>query len=143
MKNKCDVEKIPSITKIIAKVFEARPEVSAVYLFGSVIMGMERKGSDLDIAVHLDDNLSVEQMGQHRFELIDVLEQAVSCEIDLVVLNTASLEIISQVLRYGRLVYTENIDQASSYKLRKQKEYFDFKYYMDRDIQEMHDFFTC
>jgi len=143
MKNKPDVEKISSMTTIIAKVFDTRPEVSAAYLFGSVVMGMERKGSDLDIAVQLDDNLLVEQMGQYRFQLIDVLEQAIRCEIDLVLLNTASLKIISQVLRYGKLVYAENIDQARSYKLRKQKEYFDFKYYMDRDIQEMRAFFTC
>jgi len=131
------------MTKIIAKKLQTRPEVSAAYLFGSVIMGMERKGSDLDIAVHLDDNLSTEQMGQYRFELMDLLERAIGREIDLVVLNTASLKIISQVLKYGRLVYTANIDQAKSYKLRKQKEYFDFKYYMDRDIQEMRVFFAC
>ena len=141
MKNKPDVEKVSRVTKNIAKVFEIRPEVSAVYLFGSVVMGMERKGSDLDIAVHLDDSLSMEQMGQYRFELIDILEQAVGSEVDLVVLNTASLKIISQVLRYGRLVYSESIDQARSYKLRKQREYFDFMYYLDRDIQEMHTFF--
>ena len=131
------------MTKIITKILEARPEVSAAYLFGSVVMGMERKGSDLDIAVHLNDNLSAEQMGQYRFELMDLMERAIGCEIDLLVLNTASLKIISQVLKYGRLIYTKNIDQARSYKLRKQKEYFDFKYYMDRDIQEMRVFFGC
>ena len=141
MKNKPDVEKVSRVTKNIAKVFEIRPEVSAAYLFGSVVMGMERKRSDLDIAVHLDDSLSMEQMGQYRFELIDILEQAVGSEVDLVVLNTASLKIISQVLRYGRLVYSESIDQARSYKLRKQREYFDFMYYLDRDIQEMRTFF--
>ena len=126
---------------IIAKVFENRPDVEFAYLFGSVAMGTERMESDMDIAVYLNDQLFEEQMGQYRLELIDLLEETTGRKIDLVILNTASLKLIHQVLMYGKIIYVENEEKEKAFAWKKRKEYLDFKYYIDRDLQEMRTFY--
>ncbi len=127
--------------EIIAKALENQPDVESAYLFGSAVMGVERTGSDLDIAVHLDDELSAEGMGERRLELMALLEQGSGRDIDLVILNTASLKLIHQVLAYGKRIYVKDLDKESDFILRKRKQYFDFKYYIDQDIQEMRTFY--
>ena len=126
---------------IIAKVFENRTDVEFAYLFGSVAMGTERMESDMDIAVYLNDQLFEEQMGQYRLELIDLLEETTGRKIDLVILNTASLKLVHQVLMYGKIIYVENEEKEKAFAWKKRKEYLDFKYYIDRDLQEMRTFY--
>ena len=97
--------------------------------------------SDMDIAVYLNDQLFEEQMGQYRLELIDLLEETTGRKIDLVILNTASLKLIHQVLMYGKIIYVENEEKEKAFAWKKRKEYLDFKYYIDRDLQEMRTFY--
>ena len=131
-----------SALKIISSLLEKQSEVESAYLFGSVAVGTERKESDMDIAVRLDDRLTAEEMGRSRFDLVDLMEYAVGRKIDLVILNTASLKLIHQVLTYGKRFYANNMEKERAFEVRKRQEYFDFKYYIDRDIQEMCAFYA-
>jgi hypothetical protein len=53
------------------------------------------------------------------------------------VLNNASLKLIHQIVGKGRLLFAQNREEEMNYILKKQKEYFDFKYYIKKDIREM------
>ena len=53
----------------------------------------------------------------------------------------ASLKMIRQILVNGELVFARDLEEELDYRLRKQKEFFDFKYYLDRDIQDTREFF--
>lgn len=115
----------------------------SVYLFGSTVAGIDREGSDVDIAVHLDENLPAEKIIELRFQLIDLFESYFKRPVDVVVLNSASLKLIPQVIKYGMLIYAREPERTREYTLRKRKEYFDFKYYIDKDINQMRTFFGC
>jgi len=119
------------------------PSVLSAYLFGSAATGIERKGSDVDIAVRLDENLSVSQIISLRFHLMDVFENYFNRSADIVILNSASLKLIHQVLKRGKLIYAREPDSENVFAIQKQKEYFDFKYYIDKDIDQMRTFFGC
>ena len=119
------------------------PSVLSAYLFGSAATGIERKDSDVDIAVRLDENLSSSQIITLRFQLMDVFENYFNRNVDIVILNSASLKLIHQVLKRGKLIYAREPDSENMFAIQKQKEYFDFQYYIDKDIDQMRTFFGC
>ncbi|MFH1491704.1 MAG: nucleotidyltransferase domain-containing protein [Pseudomonadota bacterium] len=119
------------------------PSVLAAYLFGSTAAGIEREGSDVDIAVYLDEKLNSSRMMEVRFHLLDIFGSLYDREVDVVVLNRASLKMIHQVLYHGELIYDRDPERTLAFALQRQKEYFDFKYYIDKDIQQMRTFFGC
>ncbi len=51
-----------------------------------------------------------------------------SRKVDVVILNSASLRLVHQVLRTGQIIFATNPDREMDYAMKKQKEYFDFKY---------------
>lgn len=61
--------------------------------------------------------------------------------MDIVVLNTASLKMIHQVIINGRLLFSRDREKEKDYAVQKRKEYFDFRYYINKDIQEMRSYF--
>ncbi len=78
------------------KYFEGRADVVFAYLFGSHATGKQTRLSDLDIAVYLAENDS----GQKTLEILGDLNDIFKTdEIDLVVLNKASLALQFNVLK--------------------------------------------
>ena len=117
--------------------------VLSVYLFGSMVAGLDREGSDVDIAVHLDEGIPAETAGDIRFQLLELFEGYFGRSVDVVILNRASLKLIHQVLKHGVLLFARAPERTRAFSIRKRKEYFDFKYYIDKDIQAMRSFFGC
>ena len=54
-----------------------------------------------------------------------------------------NLKMIHQVLHHGELIYDRDPERTLIFAIQRQKEYFDFKYYIDKDIQQMRTFFGC
>jgi predicted nucleotidyltransferase len=117
------------------------PTVLSTYLFGSIATGFDGADSDVDIAVLLDDNVPSEKVIELRFQLMDLFEDYFGRAVDVVILNNASLKLIHQVLKYGMLLYTREPEKARDFAIQKRKEYFDFKYYIDKDINAMRSFY--
>ena len=80
-------------------------------------MGNERDGSDVDIAVRLDEKLSTEQSYEIRFELMDMFENYFNRKVDVVVLNSASLKLIHQVLSGGEMIYAKEMENERDFVL--------------------------
>lgn len=73
----------------------------AVYLFGSVVSGRNRPGSDVDIAL-----LYRVPVGQlPLFELKNQIAEALSQDVDLIDLSQASTVLRKEVLRTGKLIF--------------------------------------
>ena len=132
-----------SLHKTLSASLKQVPSVLSAYLFGSTAAGIERKGSDVDIAVYLDGKLTPSRMMDLRFLLMDIFGSLYDREVDVLLLNSASLKMIHQVLHHGELIYDRDPERTLAFALQKQKEYFDFKYYIDKDIQQMRTFFGC
>ena len=56
-----------SLKKDLIASLRQSPSVLAAYLFGSTAIGIEREGSDVDIAVYLDEKLTPSQIMELRF----------------------------------------------------------------------------
>lgn len=113
----------------------------SAYLFGSTALGISNSDSDIDIAIRIDQNLASDSYLELRIQLTDDLEKHLGCKVDIVVLNTASLKMIHQVIVNGRLLFSRDREKEHDYIVQKRKEYFDFRYYINKDIQEMRSYF--
>jgi len=121
--------------------FSRYPHILSAYLFGSTALGTSNSDSDIDIAIRIDQSLASDSYLEFRIQLTDDLEKHLGCKVDIVVLNNASLKMIHQVIVNGRLLFSRDREKEQDYIVQKRKEYFDFKYYIDKDIQEMRSYF--
>ncbi len=119
------------------------PEILSAYLFGSAAQGLDREGSDADVAVRIAEDVSTDRRLQLILDLTGRLEDALDRPADVVIINTASLALIHQVIKTGILLYAADAQDETAFMLQKQKEYFDFKYYLDKDRKALRAYFGC
>jgi hypothetical protein len=104
-------------------IFQKYPSILAVYLFGSYAVGRENKFSDLDLGV-LFENAQDKRI---KLELLAELSAKDFCNVDLVVLNHASLLVRFEAVKYNHIIY-KRADFVSSYYFSKTiREFFDFQ----------------
>lgn len=125
----------------LSYLFSRYSHVLSAYLFGSTALGISNSDSDIDIAIRIDQSLASDSYLEIRIQLTDNLEKHLGCKVDIVVLNTASLKMIHQVIINGRLLFSRDREKEQDYMVQKRKEYFDFRYYINKDIQEMRSYF--
>jgi predicted nucleotidyltransferase len=98
--------------------------VLVAYLFGSVSRGTPGPRSDVDIAVLLETAPPPTLEGLPD-GLCRELERCVEAEVDLVVLNTASADLVHRVLRDGILLLDRDPSRRIRFEVQKRNEYFD------------------
>jgi len=74
------------------------PQVLLAVLFGSFALGRQRPGSDIDIAVAADRQLTAAEM----IALVEALAEHTGRAIDLVDLQVVAEPLLGQILRHGR-----------------------------------------
>ena len=95
----------------------------------------------MDIAIRLMPDSTAQLSFDLKLNLMDELERHFTRPVDIVILNNASLKMIRQVLSRGELLYTRDEGAERLYAIQKQKAYFDFKYYIEKDREELKSFF--
>lgn len=91
--------------------FRRHPEVLAVYAFGSVVKGKDRRSreldlsSDLDLGVLLSFSVPLGKRWDWWNRLYGELSSRVKREVDVVILNGAPLGIVHEILRTGKRIY--------------------------------------
>jgi len=90
----------------LARRLGAANDVGFAYLFGSFAKGRPRGGSDVDLAVWLDEEIHGDRAARfrRRLALEAELEPALGRRVQVIVLNDASLGLAHNVLAHGRLV---------------------------------------
>ena len=131
------------LKKDLPQVMQRHPAILSAYVFGSVAMGFEHRRSDVDIAVRVDAHLKPDAIFNLRLQLTDELEDILGCPVDVIVLDTASLKMIHQVMKTGRMVYVTDPKRETAFQLQKQKEYFDFRYFIEDDRKALKTFYGC
>ena len=116
-------------TELIARVrgllAERQAGIVCAYLFGSLARGEDRAGSDLDLAVlfaaepppTLEEGLGLRLAG--------VVEHAIGRPVDLVVLNTAPVDLVHRVLRDGILLLDADPSARIRFEVAARNAYFD------------------
>jgi len=109
-----------AVPKIRARL-RRHPEVAAAYAFGSMVRRTDRPpqswragpmqewdwdlASDLDLAILFDSGFPKSKHWDRQWKLYSELGSVVKRELDLVVLNDASLGLAHQILRTGKRIY--------------------------------------
>jgi len=100
----------------IAGYFEKKEEVIAIYLFGSYAEGKERDSSDIDIGILLDED-SLDFSKERRKAYIVGLGRSTRKNIDPVILNSASEELLRQVFLKGKCIVVRDPKKLAQFKM--------------------------
>ena len=115
---------------LLTRRLAALPEVRLAYLHGSRVKGSPRPGSDLDIAILVDDRLAAGPGEINR--TIRRLAGRLSGEIpgealDIVLLNTSPALLRHRVLRDGLLLHARSETERVRFALRAIRDYQDME----------------
>jgi uncharacterized protein YutE (UPF0331/DUF86 family)/predicted nucleotidyltransferase len=103
--------------------------VNAAYLAGS-LSSRTTFGhlSDVDIAILLMDQIKSDQFLDYQLYFFSELAKRLESDnIDVMILNQASLLLKLQVVKYGQILYSRNEKQRVSFETKAVMDYLDFK----------------
>jgi predicted nucleotidyltransferase len=109
-----------NLTIRIKNFFKDKPEVIAVYIFGSQATDKTGGSSDVDIGILLDTS--------ERVELANILRK----EIHPVILNSAGEELMRQIFLKGKCILVRDPEKLSLFKMIMFARIADFGYYRDQ-----------
>lgn len=97
-----------------------------VYVFGSEVKGRTNKYSDIDIAVLFDNKVKEKEYTDRQIAIITNLSEILKKEIDVVVLNRASLFLKYHILKEGVKIYERPDRNEHNFEAKAVIDYFDF-----------------
>ncbi|MEW5758196.1 MAG: nucleotidyltransferase domain-containing protein [Candidatus Omnitrophota bacterium] len=106
--------------------FSAQRKIKFAYLFGSAASNKTNKFSDIDIAVFLNENISIQEYSDRKLSIMNDLSKIFDKNIDIVILNNANSFLKYQVLKNGVEVYESYKGANRNFKVYAVLEYFDF-----------------
>jgi predicted nucleotidyltransferase len=121
----------PDKINIITSYFQSRPEVVAVYLFGSHAKGKNRRGSDIDLAILLRHDYLCEEDNLY-IKYIQALTMLTREDFHLVFMNKAGEGILFQIFKYGKCIVNNIPELLSRFKMTRYSMISDFTYYKER-----------
>lgn len=92
---------------LIRTYFLKKPEVIAVYLYGSQVADKQRLDSDVDIGILLRQ-MDLKKEDELRKQVIVELSRILKKDIHPVIMNTAGEELLRQIFSKGRCVQTND-----------------------------------
>jgi predicted nucleotidyltransferase len=104
----------------------------AAYLFGSFGRGTAGPGSDVDVAVLYSEG-PPSTLESPALALEGDVERLLGRRSQIVVLNSAPVDLVHRVLRDGRLVFEGDRSARIAFEVRSRNDYFDLLPYLRRD----------
>jgi predicted nucleotidyltransferase len=108
----------------LAFFFRSERKVSVAYLFGSHAKKTHTSKSDVDIAILLFE--VPEKLLEYYLYLLDKLSEILENDVDLIILNTSSPLLKYQVIKHGKIIYSQNEEARITFEAKAQREYLDF-----------------
>jgi len=113
------------LEKEIISVCENHREIIAAYVFGSRAMGKYKRGSDVDIALLLNDS----EAGDFQYLEFKVkLERALNINVDLIILNNAGEILKHQIRKYSKIIFDRNPKMRKQWEVLSRKVFQEFLY---------------
>jgi hypothetical protein len=120
------------IEKVLGRLLETSGEdLAAAYLFGSVARQTDRSSSDVDVAV-LFREAPAPKYSALPLRLEGALEKHLGRTVQVVVMNTAPVDLIHRILRDGRLLLDRDRSARIQFEVKARNEYFDLLPFLRR-----------
>ncbi len=120
-----------NLTARLKQYFKDKPEVIAVYIFGSQATGKKKRSSDVDVGILLNTKnraTEIEKRNQYMVDLADILRK----EIHPIILNSAGEELMRQIFTKGDCILIKNQKKLSLFKMTMFARIADFGYYRNQ-----------
>ncbi len=108
-----------------------RHQVIAAYFFGSREDGTASEDSDYDFAILVDNSCPQDDFNNLTMELAEEMQSLLGKEVDLVLLNSASIEFRLLVIKHGRLIFSADEEKRTDFEDVVIRDYLDFKPVLD------------
>ena len=129
----------PLVIRKVSAFFSKKPEIEAVYLFGSQSNASAKKDSDIDIALLVGKKASFggfdTPQGRYSQDLRKVLGKAV----DIVDLSNASVDFAYRVVREGQVLKGVGSRKRIEFEEKVLRVYFDMKPFFDEYAKSIHE----
>lgn len=122
--------KIQSFLNKIVNYFEDKPNIAAIYMFGSTAKDKDQPRSDIDIAV-MFENYRPEKEGLSFLSYVADMEGLTEKEIDLVNYNSANPLLRHQIIKNGQLLTEKNTLARVELMVRAMIDYEEYQQYLD------------
>lgn len=111
----------------LQNIFKKMPEVLAVYIYGSRIKGYAAKGSDLDIAIVVDDIKDI-NYDKFYFPISEIIKDV---ELDLRIVTPKQDLIYLYEVIGGKFIYQRSKEDRIIFETRVLKNFYDGKHIRD------------
>lgn len=119
------------IEQLVSRFFQNRADVCSVYLFGSQAAGRARPSSDVDVGLLYFQAPPATLSGLPYREEAE-LTTTLGMPVQLVVMNTAPVDLVHRILRYQHLLLDKDPSFRVRFEVKRRNEYFDLKPVLDR-----------
>ncbi len=106
-------------------------QVIAAYLFGSRAEGTASEDSDYDFAVLTNESYFQDEGNSLIMDLAEEMQVMFGKEVDLVLLNKASIEFRFLVIKHGLLLFSADEEQRTDFEDIVIRDYLDYKPVLD------------
>ncbi len=121
-------EKLPGLVDLVS----ADQDVVALYVFGSLAHGDLKPLSDIDLGVLLDKRLDKTDRFNKHLDLIGKFTGFFHTEeIDIIILNDASMRFVVKVLGTGKLLFERDRQAVVDLYDKNSKMLLDFRYFLN------------
>jgi len=120
----------PDKTKKLETLFK-KYDLLAVYLFGSQVDGTAHAKSDYDFGLLFKILPALEETSLLMLEIEEEAAKILNREVDIVILNSATIEQRFMIISRGVLLYTSDDDKRTDFEDITIRDYLDFKPFLD------------
>ena len=131
------MEQVLEIGRKIGSFLAVEGGIIAVYLFGSVVRGRNRTGSDIDLALLLDERAGKADRKLLLDRLIPALGRLLRRDIHLLFLNDASYVTRMEAMLRGRLIHCKDEIVLAEFRMVSLVLFADFAPYLRRQERNL------
>lgn len=121
----------PNTKNKIINYFSKRPEIAAVYLYGSRARGDAKRSSDIDLAVLTTDKSRYTGLNSPQILFTQELSEILNKKVEVQDLKTVRIDFAQRVLTEGKLLVSNNEKLRIKFEESVFRRYFDLKPFLD------------
>ncbi len=130
-----NIEDIKTIFENHMDKFVDEFNISLIYVFGSFARGINKKDSDIDIAILLNGKMDAYTKLNILGRLIDIFKRN---DIDLCIMNNVNEVLKFQVIKYGKIIYMESLYSKVMFESKVMSEYMDKEHFRNSQSEYSH-----